>query len=727
MALTAVMASSGLRSLLLGALCASTLFVSPAQAHMELEIPPPWDSPDAANAADRNYNIKSPLQSDGSDFPCQGLNNASDTPKSTTTYQAGQTYKTTIEGYAAHNGGSCQLSLSYDEGKTWKVIKSIIGGCPTQGSASYDFTIPTTAPSGTALFAWTWINHTGNREFYMNCAVVDIEGQSGGDLCALPNLYVANLAGINDCTSPEGVDPMYPDPGENVVYANGMSASSPVTGDSSCEMPAPQCGGSGDGDKPQKSSTETSQIESTSSTSTIASSSSTSAKALTSSTSTTSSSSTSAKASTSSTSAKASMSSTSAKSGAQVTGFALAAMASGVTDAPGFTSLVEAYIASVLGASAAAATGAQGASLTSMVESYINSVLHRSTPFPTNTASRTDSSSTITAFSATRTITSTGTTTLTRNTTAVTSDGRLIESFIQSLLTGSSTPRPLPNANTRLAPHRNATASSASQNIFPEAAVNGRLQCSATSCPPRPVVTQTVTAESPASTCSAPVVQCDCSAGEYCAPVNACTTKCVGSGSTMRTVVTSSSSSSSSNSSGESSSTPITRLLTHQPPAPPSSSPSSSSPHPPYVPTNPNTPSYLPCTPGAFLCASPTTFYTCNQPAPPNTPNTSNGWAWSTPARPVADGMMCLPLKRAANSTETDHPGAYGPRASNGTAVRDDRYVRARPDGDCAVEGALRCTDGGGGFGVCVQGGWVDGGAVAGGTECRDGGIVRVG
>lgn len=32
-----------------------------------------------------------------------------------------------LQGTAIHNGGSCQISLSYDNGKTFRVIKSFIG------------------------------------------------------------------------------------------------------------------------------------------------------------------------------------------------------------------------------------------------------------------------------------------------------------------------------------------------------------------------------------------------------------------------------------------------------------------------------------------------------------------------------------------------------------------------------------------------------------------------
>lgn len=80
----------------------------------------------------------------------------------------------------------------------------------------------------------------------MNCAVVDIESSgssnkrsvSGGHkenkadktdvaqvaqaaLSSLPDLYVANLAGINHCRTQETKDPVFDNPGKDVQYANG--------------------------------------------------------------------------------------------------------------------------------------------------------------------------------------------------------------------------------------------------------------------------------------------------------------------------------------------------------------------------------------------------------------------------------------------------------------------------------------------------------------------------
>ena len=76
---------------------------------------------------------------------------------------------TSLEGSAIHEGGSCQLSISEDEGETFKVIKSFIGNCPSStGPVTLDVDIPKDVKDGDVVFAWTWNNRVGNREFYMN-------------------------------------------------------------------------------------------------------------------------------------------------------------------------------------------------------------------------------------------------------------------------------------------------------------------------------------------------------------------------------------------------------------------------------------------------------------------------------------------------------------------------------------------------------------------------------
>ena len=230
------------------ALCNLFLLIPPTLCHMEMSWPYSLRSKhNPANSySDIDYSMTSPLEADGSNFPCKGYQN--DRPiYPTVTYSTSYTYTMTLAGSATHGGGSCQLSLSYDNGATFRVIKSMIGGCPL--TSAYNFTIPSYAPTGTALLAWTWQNFEGNREFYMNCAEVSIIspiGYSGsrqrrpsyGSFEQLPCLWKANLAGINECVTTEGENPVYPHPGPDIVYGEGVNNSStPTPGD--CDSPTP--------------------------------------------------------------------------------------------------------------------------------------------------------------------------------------------------------------------------------------------------------------------------------------------------------------------------------------------------------------------------------------------------------------------------------------------------------------------------------------------------------
>lgn len=207
-----------------------------ALAHMEMKYPFPMRSkfdPQTPNDS-IDYDMVAPLLPDGSDYPCKGHN--TDGPlRAVATYEAGSSYNMSIVGGAPHMGGSCQLSLSYDNGATFKVIKSMIGDCPLK--PEYTFTIPEFAPTGIPLFAWTWFNDVGNREMYMNCAAVTIQGRSpyvfdGGStsgMNTLPNIYLANIGPKSNCNTVENKPVVFPDPGLDVVYGGGMSASSPAS------------------------------------------------------------------------------------------------------------------------------------------------------------------------------------------------------------------------------------------------------------------------------------------------------------------------------------------------------------------------------------------------------------------------------------------------------------------------------------------------------------------
>ncbi|RPA86540.1 hypothetical protein BJ508DRAFT_301903 [Ascobolus immersus RN42] len=82
-----------------------------------------------------------------------------------------------LNGTAPHDGGSCQISLSMDKGKSWKVLKSMVGGCPRRkGKQEWTYRVPHDV-TGTGVLAWSWVNRIG--EFYMNCAKVEVVPAGG--------------------------------------------------------------------------------------------------------------------------------------------------------------------------------------------------------------------------------------------------------------------------------------------------------------------------------------------------------------------------------------------------------------------------------------------------------------------------------------------------------------------------------------------------------------------
>lgn len=210
-----------------------------AQAHMLLRVPAPYTSPSLENG---------PLKADGSNFPCQSTGGAF--TGTATKMEKGSTQKMGFTGQAVHSGGSCQISVTYDaqpnKQSAFKVIHSIQGGCPARGvtgnaggSATaaapdeYEFEIPADIPNGKATLAWSWMNKGGNREFYMNCAPIEITGAEGTQaaLAALPDMLVANIVPNAGCTTTEGIDIEYPNPGNSVETFPGATLGPP---DGSC-------------------------------------------------------------------------------------------------------------------------------------------------------------------------------------------------------------------------------------------------------------------------------------------------------------------------------------------------------------------------------------------------------------------------------------------------------------------------------------------------------------
>jgi hypothetical protein len=211
----------------------ATLFAS-VNAHFLINVPTP-----ISGSA-----IKDNLAASGSDFPCHGADLSN--PMTRTAMAVGDTQPLGFDlangaNTAVHGGGSCQISITYEtdplkvrDPTNWMVIKSYIGGCPTDATANLDpgavmcngsnspncvnnlsFNIPPEVRDGNAVLAWTWFNNVGDREMYMNCAAVSFtRGQN--QLDSLPTMFVANLANITQCKTTENFNTNFPNPGKYV-------------------------------------------------------------------------------------------------------------------------------------------------------------------------------------------------------------------------------------------------------------------------------------------------------------------------------------------------------------------------------------------------------------------------------------------------------------------------------------------------------------------------------
>uniref|UniRef100_A0A1Y1LT34 Chitin-binding type-4 domain-containing protein n=1 Tax=Photinus pyralis TaxID=7054 RepID=A0A1Y1LT34_PHOPY len=215
-----------------------------AAGHMEMSYPPPLRSGFNKWTTDQDYDMKSPMDSRGTNFPCRGGLKVLDSPQGrpVDVWTAGMQYNFTITGGAWHRGGSCQASLSYDQGRTFTVIESYEGSCPrSRDETSYNFRLPADAPAGDCVFSWSWFNFEGNREMYQNCAVVTIKADprrkkraTAMAMSQRPSMFVANVG--NGCSTTEGTDLKFPQPGPNVDVAKGAKLKGPV---GNCQKPAP--------------------------------------------------------------------------------------------------------------------------------------------------------------------------------------------------------------------------------------------------------------------------------------------------------------------------------------------------------------------------------------------------------------------------------------------------------------------------------------------------------
>ncbi|KAL7269745.1 hypothetical protein RUND412_007581 [Rhizina undulata] len=196
------------------AAAAACLFAIPAaNAHMYMTNPPAFRYAGNPKTTSIDYNIASPLTGI-SQYPCKGYQNDATGTDPVATWAAGSAQSFTLAGGASHGGGSCQASISADNGVTWHVIKSYIGNCPTSSGGTFDFILPAAVPSGNVLFGWTWFNKIGNREMYMDCAAITVTGGGSGLDSSYPAPFIANIEGT--CQTVAEYDVVFPNPGSVV-------------------------------------------------------------------------------------------------------------------------------------------------------------------------------------------------------------------------------------------------------------------------------------------------------------------------------------------------------------------------------------------------------------------------------------------------------------------------------------------------------------------------------
>lgn len=223
-----------------------TALAASASAHMILNSPVPF-------AFENEATKQAPLEP--SDFPCkQPAGTYAVT--SMNTVAAGGSLNVQLMGGATHGGGSCQFSITTDakpnKDSQWKVIHSQINGCQGGNGESnmsdnakdldnpiIPVKIPEGLPAGQYTFAWTWLNKLGNREFYMNCAPLEVTGGSSkrGEVATsaasvlgqLPDMFVANLP-PTQCEVASGQDFVYPNPGDSVATGAGAVPGTAISG-----------------------------------------------------------------------------------------------------------------------------------------------------------------------------------------------------------------------------------------------------------------------------------------------------------------------------------------------------------------------------------------------------------------------------------------------------------------------------------------------------------------
>ncbi|KAI8323250.1 hypothetical protein GQ54DRAFT_249933, partial [Martensiomyces pterosporus] len=168
--------------------------VAAVLAHREMTYPCPRFSPHCATTPNLppgisvDYNESSEI-GDSTQINLPICRYTTPWPQVNEVWTAGQSVTVSfLPGEAAHGGGHCEFSVSYDGGNTFAVVHRELQYCFFTGPSSsnsatvnsYTFNLPQNLPgSNHVVFAWSWVNAIGPREFYTNCADIAIIGSAG--------------------------------------------------------------------------------------------------------------------------------------------------------------------------------------------------------------------------------------------------------------------------------------------------------------------------------------------------------------------------------------------------------------------------------------------------------------------------------------------------------------------------------------------------------------------
>jgi len=163
---------------LIAALCFSFQTV---HGHMMIKSPAPRCSKfdTQVPSSEWDYSYTAPIGTH--DIVSQPLCKHSKPERPVVIWKAGQRVTLEFDGTANHGGGWCQIGITYDltnSPGSFVRVGDPIPNCPINGQ-SISVTLPSDLPaSDHAVGTWIWNNKQGNREMYMNCFDIKIEGSS---------------------------------------------------------------------------------------------------------------------------------------------------------------------------------------------------------------------------------------------------------------------------------------------------------------------------------------------------------------------------------------------------------------------------------------------------------------------------------------------------------------------------------------------------------------------